>query len=96
MQKIQEINVGETMSVTETLCTTLPRDQQADGVYRDLEILLIMLSRFYFETDEFRKDNDKLNWFGQEEGSFKVAIGGGGGGGVEHPLGSGMNQCPGW
>lgn len=78
MQKIEEINVGETILVREILCTTLPRDQQVDGVYRDLEIMLIMLSQFYFETDEFRKDNDKLNWFGQKEGSFKVAIAGDG------------------
>ena len=78
MQKIQQINVGETMSVREILCTTLPRDEHVDGVYRDLETMLIMLSQFYFETDEFRKDNDKLNWFGNKEGSFKVAIGGDG------------------
>ena len=56
----------------------LPRDQQVDGVYRDLETMLILLSQFYFETDKFRKDNDKLNWFGQKEGSFKLAIGGDG------------------
>ena len=78
MHKIEEINVGETLSVRETLCTTLPRDQRVDGVYRDLETMLIMLSQFYFETNEFRKDNDKLNWFGHKEGSFKVAIGGDG------------------
>ena len=78
MQEIEEVNVGETISVRETLCATLHRDQQVDGVYRDLETMLIMLSQFYFETDEFRKDNDKLNWFGQKEGSFKVAIGGDG------------------
>ena len=40
MQKIQEITVGETMSVRETLFTTLPIDQQVDGVYRDLETML--------------------------------------------------------
>ena len=37
--------------------------------------MLITLSKFYFETDWFRKDNDKLNWFGEKEGTFKVAIG---------------------
>ena len=62
MHKIEEINVGKTLSVRETLCATLPRDQQVDGVYRDLETMLITLSQFYFETNEFRKDNDKLNW----------------------------------
>ena len=55
MHKIEEINVGETLSVRETLCTTLPRDQRVDGVYRDLETMLIMLSQFYFETNEFIK-----------------------------------------
>ena len=78
MHKIQEINVGETFSVRKTLCTTLPADEKVDGVYRDLETMLIMLSKFYFETDEFRKENDKLHWCDDQEGSFKVAIGGDG------------------
>ncbi|KAJ7361954.1 hypothetical protein OS493_014602 [Desmophyllum pertusum] len=78
MQKIAEINVGETISVRDTLCSTLPMDQKVDGVYRDLETMLITLSQFYFERDGFRKDNDKLNWFGEKEGTFKVAIGGDG------------------
>ena len=34
----------ETMSVREILCSTLPRDELVDGVYRDLETMLIMLS----------------------------------------------------
>ena len=47
-----------------------------NGVYRHLEQLLPALSKFYLETDSFRKD--KLTWFGAKEGSFKVAIGGDG------------------
>lgn len=75
MQKIQQINVGETKSVREILCITLPKDEHVNGIYRDLETILIMLSQFYFQTDEFRKENDKLNWFGSKKVSFKVAIG---------------------
>lgn len=56
-------------------CITLPKDEHVNGIYRDLETILIMLSQFYFQTDEFRKDNDKLNWFGSKKVSFKVAIG---------------------
>lgn len=37
-----------------------------------------MLANFYCETDQFRKPGDKLVWFGEEEGAFKVAIGGDG------------------
>ena len=32
-----------------------------------------MLCKFYFETDEYRKDNDKLTWFGEREGNLKFA-----------------------
>ena len=41
-------------------------------------LVRVMLCKFYFETDEYRKDNDKLTWFGEREGTFKVAIGGDG------------------
>lgn len=37
-----------------------------------------MLCKFYFVTDEYRKDGDKLTWFGEGEGAVKVAIGGDG------------------
>ena len=47
-----------------------------NGVYRDLEQLVLALSKFYLETDSSRKD--KLTWFGEKEGLFKVAIGGDG------------------
>ena len=76
--KITEIDVGEVHSVRDTLCHDLPPDQKVHGVYRNLENCLLMLAKFYFETDQFRKPGDKLVWFGEEEGAFKVAIGGDG------------------
>ena len=78
MAKIQQLDMGDVISVRETLCHDLPVDQQVDGVYGNLENLLLMLCKFYFETDEYWKDNDKLTWFGEREGTFKVAIGGDG------------------
>ena len=78
MNKIEELDMGDVISVRETLCHDLPVDQQVDGVYRNLENFLLMLCKFYFETDEYRKDSDKLTWFGEREGTFKVAIGGDG------------------
>ena len=78
MAKIGQLDMGDVFSVRETLCHDLPVDQQVDGVYRNLENFLLMLCKFYFETDEYRKDNDKLTWFGEKEGTFKVAIGGDG------------------
>ena len=56
----------------------MSEDQKIDGIYRKLENLVVMLSQFYFETDQFRQDTDKLVWFGGEEGEFRVAIGGDG------------------
>lgn len=42
---------------------------------RDLETMLLTLSKFYLETDPIRKESEKLVWFG-EKGAFKVAVGG--------------------
>ncbi|CAH3038070.1 unnamed protein product, partial [Porites lobata] len=78
MKKIEEIDVGEFYSIRETLCHDLPPDQQVDGVYRNLENFLLLLAKFYFETDQYRKPGDKLVWFSEREGAFKVAIGGDG------------------
>lgn len=78
VNRIAKIDVGEVYSVRDTLCYDLPPDQQVDGVYRNLENCLLMLAKFYFETDQFRKPGDKLVWFGEREGAFKVAIGGDG------------------
>ena len=65
IHKITEIDIGELISVRETLCATLPPEQKVAGVYRDLEKMLLILSKFYLETDPMRKDD-----------AFKVAIGG--------------------
>ena len=78
MKKIEEIDVGEFYSIRETLFHDLPPDQQVDRVYRNLENFLLLLAKFYFETDQYRKPGDKLVWFSEREGAFKVAIGGDG------------------
>ena len=57
------------------MCATLPQEQRVAGVYRDLETMLLTLSKFYLETDPIRKESEKLVWFG-EKGAFKVAVGG--------------------
>lgn len=77
MKKIEEINLGEVYSIRETLCRDLPPDQ-VDRVYRNLENFVLLLARFYFETDQYRKPGDKLVWYSEREGAFKVAIGGDG------------------
>ena len=77
MHKIAEIDSGELISVRDTLCANLPPEQKVAGVYRELEAMLLALSKFYLETDPIRKESEKLIWFG-EKGAFKVAIGGDG------------------
>lgn len=67
IHKIAEIDIGELISVRETLCATLPPEQKVASVYIDLEKMLLILSKFYLETDPMRKDD-----------AFKVAIGGDG------------------
>ena len=68
MAKVDEIDLRELISIKETLCASLSEDQKIDGIYRKLENLVVMLSQFYFETDQFRQDTDKLVWFGGGRG----------------------------
>lgn len=46
-------------------------------MYRELELIFFILSKFYFEIDFIWKDSEKLIWFG-EKGVFKVLFGGDG------------------
>lgn len=77
MQNISQIDIGELISVKDTLCATLPQEQRVAGVHRDLETMLLTLSKFSLETDPIRKESEKLIWFG-EKGAFKVVVGGDG------------------
>ncbi|KAK2562638.1 hypothetical protein P5673_014329 [Acropora cervicornis] len=60
----------------ETLCIGLDEERKVNGKYRDLQELLILMAKFYLTVNKQRKD--KLDWFGEREGTFKVAIGGDG------------------
>lgn len=74
MAKVNAINIGRLHDVRETLCVGLDDVDKVDGKYRNLAELLLRLGQFYLEVNKHRVD--KLNWFGNEVGSFKVAIGG--------------------
>lgn len=78
IDRIQQLDIGKVISLSETICIDLPEDEKVNGVFRDLEQLLLALSKFYIETDPFRKESDQLIWFGERKGSFKVALGGDG------------------
>lgn len=77
MKKIEEINVGEVYLIREIFCCDFLFDQ-VDRVYRNLENFVFLLVRFYFEIDQYRKFGDKLVWYSEREGVFKVVIGGDG------------------
>lgn len=62
--------------VREILCIGLDEERKVNGKYRDLQELLILMAKFYLTVNNHR--NDKLDKFGEWEGSFKVAIGGDG------------------
>ena len=72
-----EISIGTLYDVRETLCAGMEEEEKVDGKYRDLLELLLRMAKFYFLVDKQRVEC-KLEWFGKEEGSFKVAIGGDG------------------
>ena len=90
MNKIEELDMGDVISVRESLCHDLPVDQQVDGVYRNLEEFLLMLCKFYLITDECRKESDKLTWFGDGGEHLRLRLGV-----MEPHLESGTNQCRG-
>ena len=76
MAKVDAINIATLHDVRETLCNGLDDAGKVDGKYKNLTELLLRLAQFYLEVDKHRVD--KLNWFGKEVGSFKVAVGGNG------------------
>ena len=78
MQRANSIDIGKPFSVRETLRSNLPAEKRVDGVYRDLESMLLSLAGFYLPTDPFRKEGEKIRWFGAAKGNFKVALGGDG------------------
>ena len=76
LQRINEIDMGMLYDVRGTLCGGLDEESKVNGKYRDLQELLILMAKFYLTVNKQRKD--KVDWFGEREGSFKVAIGGDG------------------
>ena len=76
IEEIDKIDIGILHDVRENLCHGLEEDEKVDGKYRDLLQLLLRIARFYFFANKQRED--KLEWFGEREGNFKVAIGGDG------------------
>lgn len=52
-------------------------EDPVNGVYIGLESLLLRMAKLYLTIDSkfYSVDNPLLNWFGDEKGTFKVAIG---------------------
>ena len=83
---MHKIDIGELISVRDTLCATLPPEQKVAGVYRELEAMLLAQSKFYLKTDPIRKESEKLIWFGEK---LQLGV-------MVLPLANMMNQCLGW
>jgi hypothetical protein len=75
---VNDIDIGELLPIA-NLCRHLPSEDKVDGVYRNLETLLVSLAKFYLDTNCYRKpERDRLRWFGGDVGHFRVAISGDG------------------
>lgn len=74
VKKMETIHIGRLHDVREELCGGMAEQDKVDGKYIDLLQLLLRLAQFYLLADQQRED--KLKWFGEREGSFKVVIGG--------------------
>jgi hypothetical protein len=78
ISKVNEVDIGELLSIGDTLCGDLTEESKVDVVYRNLESMLLSLAKLYLEVDSLRKEDDRLTWLGGDVGHFKVAIGGDG------------------
>ena len=76
MERVNQIYIGDLYDVREILCNGLGEEDQVNGKFRNLLQLLLKMAHFYLHANNYRVD--KLDWFGEGEGSFKVAIGGDG------------------
>lgn len=74
MERVKQIDIGELHDVREILCHGLGEEDKVDGKFRNLLQLLLRMASFYLNANKNRLD--KLCWFGEGVGSFKVAIGG--------------------
>ena len=75
LHRINQIDIGELSDARETL-RGIDEECKFSGKYQDLLQLLFKMAQFYLSANNKRRD--KFNWFGKQEGSFKVAIGGDG------------------
>ena len=74
VSEVQKIDIGKVYSVKENLFSNDP-DENVSGCYRDLREYLPCLAAFYLTMQNGQKD--ALKWFGETEGTFLVAFGGG-------------------
>ena len=78
MSKVNCIDIGKLLPVSDLLSNALTSGDRVDGKYRDLETLLLSLAKLYFDADPYSKAEDKLRWFGSEVRHFRVVVGGDG------------------
>ena len=73
MPFITSIDIGQLYSVRETLCQGLAEEEKVDGMYREINQLLLHLAKFYLCQSRY-----KLKWFGGKVKTFHVSLGGNG------------------
>ncbi|KXJ11621.1 hypothetical protein AC249_AIPGENE15220 [Exaiptasia diaphana] len=73
---ISSLDIGTLFEISD-YCYDLPDDEKVDRKYRDLEDLLLRIAKMYLYIEEnFDCDEEPLlHWFGNERGTFKVALG---------------------
>lgn len=85
VEAINTIDIGKVYSVHERFSSSIEDESTSSGYFRDLREYLPRLASFYLMTEGKK---DKLKWFGETEGSFKVAFGGDG-----CPFGKNESAC---
>jgi len=75
MKEINSIDIGKVYCVNDVFNSSFDGEDKINGCFRDLEEYLPRLAYFYLKSNS-RKEN--LKWFGETEGTFKIAFGGDG------------------
>lgn len=72
---ISSLDIG-TLHDMSKYCNDLPDSEQVEGKFRDLEDLLLRIAKMYLTIENnFEFEEQLLEWFGEEKGSFKVTLG---------------------
>lgn len=71
---IKSIDIGKLYSIRETLCDGLDEIDKVDGVYRNIQEMVLILAKYYLVCQK----RYELVWFNKQTYTFNISLGGDG------------------